>query len=181
MSTVHYQDTTPEHAQEPLQAPRRVSPVAWLLLALLVIAAGAWWLGRVQPASPTLVDTSTPLPATQPAPVATTPAPVADKPVTRRTPASPPPARAARPLASNAQPKYPAAALRSGIGGTVLVRANVSAYGVPADVDIVKRSGNRDLDRAAVNAVRHWRFEPAQANGKRVASLVQVPVEFKPM
>lgn len=182
MSTVHYEDIATDRDEDAVQAPRRVSPFAWLLLALLVVAAGAWWLGRIEAVSPVVVEETSPaLPATEQAPVAATPAPTTDKPVARSKPATPPPARAARPLASNAQPKYPAAALRSGIGGIVLVRANVDANGVPSDIDIVKRSGNRDLDRAAVSAVRQWRFEPAQANGQRVASTVQVPVEFKPM
>ncbi|TXI29325.1 MAG: energy transducer TonB, partial [Ottowia sp.] len=55
------------------------------------------------------------------------------------------------------------------------------AQGNPVDVRVVERSGERDLDRAAVNAVRQWRFEPAMRNGKAIATSVKVPVDFKPI
>ena len=75
----------------------------------------------------------------------------------------------------------PAAMLRAGVGGTVVVVAEVDAQGNPVDVRVVERSGERDLDRAAVNAVRQWRFEPAMRNGKAIATSVKVPVDFKPI
>ena len=86
--------------------------------------------------------------------------------------------RNAHPLADNPPPRYPTSALRSGIEGTVLVRAEIDADGTPVDVGIARRSGNRELDRAALNAVRGWRFQPALRDGKAVASAVQVPVDF---
>ena len=89
--------------------------------------------------------------------------------------------RDARPMAGNAEPKYPAAMLRAGVGGTVVVVAEVDAQGNPVEVRVVERSGERDLDRAAVNAVRQWRFEPAMRNGKAIATSVKVPVDFKPI
>lgn len=84
-------------------------------------------------------------------------------------------------MAGNAEPKYPAAMLRAGVGGAVVVVAEVDAQGNPVDVRVVERSGERDLDRAAVNAVRQWRFEPAMRNGKAIATSVKVPVDFKPI
>ena len=62
-----------------------------------------------------------------------------------------------------------------------MVVAEVNAQGNPVDVRVVERSGERDLDRAAVNAVRQWRFEPAMRNGKAIATSVKVPVDFKPI
>jgi protein TonB len=61
------------------------------------------------------------------------------------------------------------------------VRVEVDASGVPTDVKVVERSGerSRDLDRAVTDAVRRWRFEPAMKDGKAVAGAVVVPVEFK--
>lgn len=59
--------------------------------------------------------------------------------------------------------RYPPAAMRSGDQGTVLVRVEVGADGVPTSVEVAQRSGSRDLDRAAVNAVRQWRFQPRSA------------------
>jgi len=55
----------------------------------------------------------------------------------------------------------------------------VGADGVPTSVEVAQRSGSRDLDRAAVNAVRQWRFQPAQRDGQAVAGAVTVPIDFK--
>ena len=76
-------------------------------------------------------------------------------------------------------PQYPAAALRRGESGTVMVRVEVDTSGMPAGVALVKRSGSRDLDRAAMEAVREWRFQPAQRNGKAIASSLVIPIDFK--
>lgn len=86
--------------------------------------------------------------------------------------------RNAHPLAGNPPPRYPPAALRSGIEGNVLIRAEIDADGTPTEVGLARRSGNRELDRAALSAVRNWRFQPALRDGKPVASAVQVPVAF---
>ncbi|MCH6485268.1 TonB family protein [Pseudoxanthomonas sp. LH2527] len=110
----------------------------------------------------------TPLPATPgdaPAPTATVPLAPGDVPVPipGQTPA----------------PEYPAAAMRNGDQGTVMVRVEVGADGVPTSVDVAQRSGSRDLDRAAVTAVRQWRFQPAQRDGQPVPGAVTVPIDFK--
>lgn len=76
-------------------------------------------------------------------------------------------------------PEYPPVAMRSGDQGTVLVRVEVGADGVPTSVEVAQRSGSRDLDRAAVNAVRQWRFQPAQRDGQAVTGVVTVPIDFK--
>ncbi|HZH42595.1 MAG TPA: TonB family protein [Lysobacter sp.] len=85
-----------------------------------------------------------------------------------------------RPIASaSPPPRYPAQALRRGESGTVLLRVAVGADGVPTEVAVANGSGSRLLDRAAVDAVRRWRFTPATANGEPVADTVQVPIEFR--
>lgn len=78
------------------------------------------------------------------------------------------------------KPPYPLDALRRGEGGLVSLRVQVGADGRPQRLDVAKRSGHRDLDRAAVAAVRNWRFAPARRNGRPIAAVVIVPVEFKP-
>ncbi|UZW59018.1 poly-beta-1,6-N-acetyl-D-glucosamine biosynthesis protein PgaD [Lysobacter enzymogenes] len=100
-------------------------------------------------------------------------------------------ARARRkPAADNARPKplpgfspkpaYPLDALRQWEGGLVTLRVQVSAQGEATKVEISRRSGYRALDRAAVDTVRRWKFSPAVRDGKPVAAVVFVPVEFKP-
>jgi len=84
------------------------------------------------------------------------------------------------PLASQSPPpQYPPAALRSGVGGTVMVRVAVDATGIPTEVTLEKKSGSRDLDRAAQEAVKKWRFQPAQRDGQPVAGSLVIPIEFK--
>jgi protein TonB len=75
-------------------------------------------------------------------------------------------------------PKYPARALRRGQSGEVLLRIHVDARGVPARVEVASSSGSTDLDRAARDAVRRWRFRPAMRNGEATAGVVNVPITF---
>ncbi len=121
--------------------------------------------------------------------VETAPAPP-PQPIAEAAPAEPAPAPAPAAVAPSDQPvplpgqspapDYPAAALRRGESGTVVVRVDVDANGVPLDVRLVQRSGSRDLDRAAQEAVRNWRFQPAQSNGQPMQGSLEIPFDFKP-
>jgi len=75
-------------------------------------------------------------------------------------------------------PEYPTAALRAGATGEVVLRIDVDAQGRPTDVTVVSSSRNRELDRAALRAVRRWRFEPAMRDGVAVAGTVQQSIQF---
>jgi protein TonB len=68
--------------------------------------------------------------------------------------------------------------LRRGESGTVLLRVHVGADGIPMAIDLVQSSRSRALDHAATDAVRRWRFRPAQRNGRPVDGVVQVPISF---
>lgn len=89
--------------------------------------------------------------------------------------------RKPRPLPGRTPPPdYPARALMRGEGGTSLVIAHIGPDGVPTAVEIAQSSGSRDLDRAAMQAVRRWRFEPAIADGVPTVGQVVVPIDFQP-
>jgi periplasmic protein TonB len=75
-------------------------------------------------------------------------------------------------------PRYPTRALRRGEQGVVNVRASIGPDGVPTSVSLVSGSGSRDLDRAALDAVRRWRFRPAVEDGRPTVGTVVVPIEF---
>ena len=77
-------------------------------------------------------------------------------------------------------PTYPREALRRGVGGTVRVQVSVSADGSVDRMEVAESSGDRFLDRAAMEAVRRWRFTPAMRNGQPVAATIVVPLEFNP-
>lgn len=113
-----------------------------------------------------------------PAPVETTPLP----PSLEETAA--PVAVAAQPPAplpdQSPSPRYPIAAARRGESGTVVLEVEVDAGGTPLSVEVASRSGSRDLDRAAVDAVSRWRFSPAlDADGNPVPGRLTVPIDFK--
>jgi periplasmic protein TonB len=76
------------------------------------------------------------------------------------------------------QPTYPSGARRAGIQGTTVLGVFVGADGRVADVVIKQSAGHPDLDRAATEAVRRWRFEPARRGAEAVAMWVELPVEF---
>ena len=167
-----------------VESRRTTSPVLLTLLAFAVTAGGLIWWSQSRAPVETPVVTIPGSVIDEPA--ATTPAKerataTANRERAERAARPAAISREARPMAGNAEPKYPASMLRAGVGGTVVVLAEVDAQGTPVDVRVVERSGERDLDRAALTAVKQWRFEPAMRNGKAIATSVKVPVDFKPI
>ncbi len=75
----------------------------------------------------------------------------------------------------NAPPKYPASEVRDGIGGRVILRVTIDACGRPTKILLDKSSDNINLDNAAFDAVRSWKF-----TGDAKATDVLVPVDFIP-
>jgi TonB family protein len=73
-------------------------------------------------------------------------------------------------------PAYPDAAREAGVQGRVLVLATVDADGRVTDAAILR--GIRELDAAALAAVRQWIFEPRTWNGAPCRTRVIVPVLF---
>lgn len=64
--------------------------------------------------------------------------------------------------------------------GSVIIALVVSSKGVPKDPRVVKGI-EKDLDESAVEAVKEWRFAPAQRDGKAIAVRVSVQIEFHEM
>jgi len=129
-------------------------------------------------ATATLPAISEPAPAPgPPAPAPSGPALVASKPSTT-TPDGV--TRTARPQGGyQVRPTYPAAPRRLGIQGTTMLRVHVLADGRIGDVLVERSAGHPDLDQAAMEAVRRWRFEPARRGDDAVAMWVLLPVEFR--
>lgn len=126
-------------------------------------------LPRTQPPVPALPRIIDEPPAPLPPPPPPTPAPapaIADNGI---------PVPITRPA-----PRYPQEALRHGVGGTVRVRVVVGPDGGVERMEVAESSGNRYLDRAAMEAVRRWTFKPAVRGGQAVSAEVIVPLEFNP-
>ncbi len=86
----------------------------------------------------------------------------------------------ARPLGGyQTKPRYPESARTAGIEGTSLLRFVVLADGLVGTVNVERSAGHPDLDRAAIDAVKTWRFEPARRGKEPVAVWVTMPVRFE--
>lgn len=92
--------------------------------------------------------------------------------------ASPPAAAVPPRYADNTRPAYPPLARLRGYQGVVLLRVEVLADGRVGRVEISHSAGHEVLDRAALESVRSWRFEPGRREGRAVTMSVEVPVRF---
>lgn len=88
--------------------------------------------------------------------------------------------RIARPRGGyQARPRYPESARREGIEGITFLKFEIRADGT-VDKALVERSaGHRDLDLAAIEAVKLWRFDPARRGNQPIAVWVTLPVRFE--
>lgn len=75
-------------------------------------------------------------------------------------------------------PQYPIQAAREGHQGEVILDVTINAQGEVTNVTVEKSSGYRELDRAAVDAARKWRFNPGMHGGKPTGGVVRIPVNF---
>ena len=76
-------------------------------------------------------------------------------------------------------PIYPYAAKRAKKEGTVTVRLVIDPEGRVLKAELMPGPENDTFGKATLQAVKRWRFKPAEKNGRRVMCWVEVPVEFK--
>ena len=79
----------------------------------------------------------------------------------------------------NPPPKYPRLARRRGYEGLVVLKVDVDEYGRPTTVTMFAGSGHSLLDKAALRAVRKWRFQPGSIDGIPQKMTIKVPVRFR--
>ena len=80
-------------------------------------------------------------------------------------------------LIKRVQPKYPPAALAIHAAGAVLIEATINKEGSVTNLKVL--SGDAVLARAAVEAVRQWRYKPYYLDGAPVEIQTQITVNFK--
>jgi protein TonB len=85
-----------------------------------------------------------------------------------------PPQRAVAPL-----PPYPAWARIRRLEGVVTLRFTVDADGAARDVEVERIDGDARFGEIAREAVRTWTFEPAVADGRKVACVIVQRVRFQ--
>ncbi|WP_220272026.1 energy transducer TonB [Crenobacter cavernae] len=79
---------------------------------------------------------------------------------------------------NNPRPAYPPLSVELGEEGKVLLRVHVSVDGRAESADVERSSGFPRLDRAALTAVRGWRFVPARRGDEPIAFTYTVPLDF---
>ncbi len=116
----------------------------------------------------------------------------ASRPATPTTPEATPAPAAAAPVAAapagesrdavlvkSVPPQYPNAALRRRQEGWVQVEFTVTSSGSVANARVLDADPPRTFDRAALDAVQRWNFNPAMRNGAAVEATIRRRIEFK--
>ena len=76
-----------------------------------------------------------------------------------------------RKILKKVKPIYPARARREGWEGVVVLKFWVTPEGAVVNITVVRSSGYPELDRAAMSALRQWRFAPKQGAGNEWGQL----------
>jgi protein TonB len=79
-------------------------------------------------------------------------------------------------LIKRVEPQYPAIAKQAGIQGSVIIRAIISREGNIERTELL--SGHPLLSRAALEAVRQWKYRPYYLNNAPVEVETQITVNF---
>lgn len=80
-------------------------------------------------------------------------------------------------LLQKVTPSYPEQALKAGVEGAVILQAWIGKDGSIRDLKLV--DGSLLLGRAAVDAVKQWRYKPYLRNGVAVEAQTYVTVNFR--
>jgi len=81
-------------------------------------------------------------------------------------------------LINRVDPIYPEEAKTAGIFGIVIVEATIDENGIVRSVKVLKAL-EPSLDRAAIDAVRQWKFKPGTKNDKPVPVLFNLTINFR--
>ena len=76
-------------------------------------------------------------------------------------------------------PDYPQNALDSKLAGVVTLDFTVGVKGDTSDVRVTDSSPPGVFDKAAVTAVKHWRYDPVKVNGAPVEIPVRTTIRFE--
>jgi protein TonB len=82
-------------------------------------------------------------------------------------------------LVKQARPQYPDDLAALGISGTVMLRAVISTTGEPINVEVINTTVHPGLAKAAVDAVKQWRYQPTLLNGQPVEVATTIDVNFE--
>jgi len=135
---------------------------------------------KIRPKAPPPIQTAAVVPSDAPvaAPIETVAAVAPAEP-------APPPPEPVKPAfggigyKNNPPPDYPTIAVRQGWQGTVLLRVRVLQTGAVESVEVMRSSGKKVLDDAAIHTVERWVFAPSTRGNAPIDGFATVPIEFK--
>lgn len=91
-------------------------------------------------------------------------------------------------IVKQTKPEYPENAFRRKLQGVVYVEFVIESDGIVRQARVYepedkrersKATNARELQRAALDTVRQWRFEPARKDGQPVATIARAPVSYR--
>src|SRR5688572_5642922 len=82
-------------------------------------------------------------------------------------------------LKRSVKPEFPAEAFDKGLSGLVIVSYTVDVDGKTQDIRVESSDPPEVFDKAAMNAVRRWRYEPATIDGVPAESQMKLTIRFK--
>ena len=82
-------------------------------------------------------------------------------------------------IVKQVMPKFPPGASRFGIGGDLVVQVVIDKNGQPTLPRIVHALPAPTLSFVALEALKHWQFEPARQNGEPVPIVFDLTVHYK--
>jgi len=78
---------------------------------------------------------------------------------------------------SCAKPEYPVNAKERGLEGEAKVAVDVDANGNVINVRLINSSGHPELDEAAKQAARNWKFDPSQSGKSAIPAKINFQIE----
>jgi TonB family protein len=82
-------------------------------------------------------------------------------------------------LISRVEPQYPSHLVARGEEGTVLLEAVIGTNGQVLNAQVRSSQVDAELIKAAIDAVKQWRYEPTLLNGAPVEVVNAITVEFR--
>ena len=75
-------------------------------------------------------------------------------------------------------PEYPSKLKQGGVSGVVALKVEIDETGAVTDCSVSK-SSNPEFEQPAMNAVKNWKFKPAQKGGNPVKVRLLIPIQFR--